>query len=148
MNAHYEAVLSDLKQMKADAEAGIAAIERLMNRDKPKDSLWDTGDNEPQNEKPRLQVQKHVQPYADGIPQRVSRFLASQPGGSYSVAEIAEAIGANNVQTLRGALIRMVKSGRVGKYGRGRYRAPRRNAATTTAEPHAFKADDSIGPSS
>lgn len=125
MNAHYEAVLEDLKRMKTDAEAGIAAIERLMDRSKPSRGLFEEDDLGPEKEAPRVQPQKKVQPYSDSVPQRVLRFLQGQPGGSYSIADIAKAIEATNIQTLRGALIRMVKSSKIGKHGRGLYRAPR-----------------------
>ena len=124
VNPHYEAVLADLKRMKADAEAGIAAIERLMAKPTPvQDTAVQEIDPGPMTN--GVQPQKMVQPYSDSIPQRVNRFLASQPGGSYSVGDIAKAIGATNIQTQRGALIRMVASGKAMKHGRGLYRAPR-----------------------
>jgi len=122
MNAHYEVVLADLKQMKADAEAGIVAIERLMARPMPEQGAIEEIDFGPTIG--AVQPQKKINP-PESIPQRVGRFLESQPGGAYSVGDIAKAIGATNVQTLRGALIRMVASGKAAKHGRGLYRAPR-----------------------
>src|SRR5580700_6440862 len=98
--------------MKADAEAGIAAIERLMTRPMPEQSAGEEIDFGPATGAVRPQ-KKMNQP--ESIPQRVIRFLESQPGGSYSVGDIAKAIGATNVQTLRGALIRMVASGKAAK---------------------------------
>jgi hypothetical protein len=113
MPANYDEVLADLRQMKADAEAGITAIERLMARGHapvapPKRTVHgDTTENDA------------------SYPQEVSRFLGSQPTKSFTIGEIAANIGAENVQSLRGALGRMVKRGQAGKQGRGRYRAPR-----------------------
>ena len=114
MNEHYEAVLADLKQMMVDAEAGILAIERLISRANAPGNANGTG--------------KPGHPDAEtSIPQRVIKFLETQPGKSFTIADIIEGIGEANVQTLRGALGRMVKSDppKIGKYGRGRYRAAR-----------------------
>ena len=119
MNAHYEAVLEDLRQMKADAEAGILAIERLISR--------------AQTIPPKA-VESRIAPTPaasasgqDGtsVPQQVVQFLESQPGKSFTIADIVQGIGIEKVHTLRGALGRLVKSGKIGKHGRGRYRAPR-----------------------
>ena len=125
MPVNYEEVLADLRQMKADAEAGITAIERLMARSSAPGQNHQTVGAFVSYTTPGLPPQKKKQPYSDGIPERVNRFLQSQPGGSYSIMDIAKAIGATNIQTLRGALGRMVKSGKAGKQGRGLYRAPR-----------------------
>jgi hypothetical protein len=119
MNAHYEEVLEDLRQMKADAEAGILAIERLMSR---------TQVTAPTVAEPRITANP-VGP-AEGhddasVPQRVVQFLESQPGKSFTIADIVQGVGIEKVQTLRGALGRLVKSGKIGRHGRGRYRAPR-----------------------
>jgi hypothetical protein len=142
MSVNYEEVLADLRQVKADAEAGITAIERLMARNGIARGL--------KVELPgTASTGGHIgspKPWNDtSVPQQVGRFLGGQPGKSFTIAEIIEGIGVQNIPTLRGALGRMVKRGEIAKQGRGRYRTPRRNA---TAEPYTFKADDSIGPSS
>jgi hypothetical protein len=136
MNAHYEAVLADLRQVKADAEAGIAAIERLMARSVASEQGAHVDEMETIDIGPMphgLTPSKRVHRYSDSIPQRVISFLQSQPGGAYSVGDIAKAIGAPNIQTLRGALIRMVASGKAAKHGRGLYRAPRLGERVSTA---------------
>jgi hypothetical protein len=112
--------LADLRQRKADAEAGIAAIERLVGvASTPKVELpgrAGTG-------------RGHIgslKPWSDtSVPQQVGHFLNSQPGKSFTIAEIIAGTGVRNIPTLRGALGRMVKRGEAAKQGRGRYRAPR-----------------------
>jgi hypothetical protein len=121
MNEHYEAVLDDLKQMKADAEAGIAAIERLMVKGKPtekRSSLWD--DDEPAQQGP-------------GLPSKVLDFLNANPSKSFRFDEIVAGIQATNEHSLRGALGRMVKVGRISKAGRGRFRARKPEASVTAS---------------
>jgi hypothetical protein len=125
MNAHYEAVLADLKQMKADAEAGIAAIERLMTRGEG--GKVDVGRTSKSGAEDGSSSGFHV--LADAmemsVPQRIGELLGAQPSKSFTIAELVEGTGVKNVQTLRGALIRMVALSKAVRTGRGRYRAPR-----------------------
>jgi hypothetical protein len=115
MSVNYNDVLADLRQVKADAEAGIAAIERLTARAQL-----------PVGASPSVEPMHKAIPEGDAsVPQQVARFLGSQPGKSFTIAEIILGTGAQNIPTLRGALGRMVKRGQAGKQGRGRYRAPR-----------------------
>jgi hypothetical protein len=130
MYEHYEAVLADLKQMKADAEAGIAAIERLMARGE--DSKVNVGTA------PKANINNGFQALADSmemsVPQRIAEILGAQPGKSFTIAELVRETGVKNVQTLRGALGRMVMSGKAGKQGRGKYCAPRQSRISPITE--------------
>ena len=56
---------------------------------------------------------------------RVLEFLNQHPGRTYTVADIGKGIGAVNLKSLRGALSRLAspKEKKIGKYGRGKYRA-------------------------
>ena len=114
MPVNYDEVLADLRQMKADAEAGIAAIERLASRTPATAPIA-----------PVTPVVGIPGDQGDAsIPQRILRFLEANPG-SWRIMNIADNTGVKNIQTLRGALGRLVNAGKVGKHGRGRYRAPR-----------------------
>lgn len=115
-NEHYEAVLADLEQMKADAEYGIKAIRRLMVRTGVKQSAPITVvsgaaslDGNPES----------------SLPIQVLRFLNENPGRTFRVEEIGSNVGISNFKTLRGALSRLKRDGKIGRYGRGRYRAAR-----------------------
>jgi hypothetical protein len=124
MSVNYAEVLADLRQAKADAEASIVAIERLLARGQlpvgaPAD-VRPTPNATPENDA--------------SVPQQVGRFLNSQPGKSFTIAEIIEGTGAQNIPTLRGALGRMVKRGEAAKQGRGRYRAPRPKIQTVDSD--------------
>jgi hypothetical protein len=123
MPANYDEVLADLRQMKADAEAGITAIERLMAR------------GHAPVEPPKRAAQGNTAENDASIPEQVSGFLGGQQGKSFTINEIAMSIGAKNLQSLRGALGRMVVNGKAAKQGRGRYRAPR--PKIQTVEPDA-----------
>lgn len=112
-NDHYQTVLAELRQVKADAEAGIAAIERLLASNPATRSGPDQG--------------------GSSVPQRVQQFLESQSGKSFTISDIVEALSIENIQTLRGALGRLYKSGKIGKHGRGRYRSPRSKAQAEAA---------------
>jgi hypothetical protein len=127
MNEHYKAVLADLKQMKQDAEAGITAIERLIARaseaspvSSEETDLFDDLDA------PGVVI-------TESVPQRVIRFLATRPGHPFTVDEIVKGATVGSVPTLRGALGRMVKAGKISKQGRGRYRTPRTKAQNDSA---------------
>ncbi len=137
MPVNYDEVLADLRQMKADAEAGIAAIERLA---------------------PRTQVAAPVPVVAPAppvlglaedqggtsVPQRVVQLLEGQPKKAFSIAEIVQEIGVEKVQTLRGALGRLVKPpAKIGKHGRGRYCALRPSHRVSSAQEDADKGPES-----
>ncbi|MGD0500047.1 MAG: hypothetical protein ABSC23_16605 [Bryobacteraceae bacterium] len=121
MNEHYQAVLADLKQMKSEAEAGIRAIERLMARNpagagqipRPRRESEDESDSTPA--------------FVGSVPQRVLNFLNERQGQTFSIEEIGEGAEVTETQTLRGALGRLYAQKKIGKYGRGRYRARRPN---------------------
>lgn len=119
MPVNYEEVLADLRQRKADAEAGIAAIERLVG-------VASTPVELPGRASTGRGHIGSLKPWNDtSVPQQVGRFLGGQPGKSFTIAEIIESTGVQNIPTLRGALGRMVKRGEIAKQGRGRYRTPR-----------------------
>ena len=122
INEHYEAVLADLEQMKADAEAGIKAIKRLISRgsSSTKEVSVGVADSLPLNDSVRTEQ-------AMSVPQKVLTFLAERTGQSFTTEEIGEGTGVMQIQTLRGALGRLYKAKKIGKYGRGRYRARRPN---------------------
>ena len=107
--SHYEAVLADLEQMKADAEAGIRAITKLMSRVAPSRDTEPAGES---NEK-------------KSIPTKILEFLAESPAKAFRAEEIEEAIKTGNIKSLRGALARMVKEdgAKIKRAGRGRYKA-------------------------
>jgi hypothetical protein len=107
LNPHYDAVLADLQQMKEDAEDGIRAIKRLISR----------GGGAPPLAVP-----------AEGtsIANRVVTFLEGQNGRSVKTDEVVKALAPVNIKTVRGALHRLAKDGKIGKHGRGKYRAARR----------------------
>lgn len=131
MPVNYDEVLADLRQMKADAEAGITAIERLMARSGIAPN--------PKVERPgpvsaTLSNIASLKPWNDtSVPQRVANFLNAQPTRSFTIAEIVEGTGVKKIQTLRGALGRMLKSNppKAAKQGRGHYRAPRPKSQTS-----------------
>lgn len=105
MNSHYRAVLSDLRQMKADAEAGIVAIERLMSsEDSEKTGVPESAET-------------------DSMPLRVLRFFSSTQGETFSVEDIIDGAGMNSKpRTVRGAINRLHKAQKIERCGRGRYR--------------------------
>jgi hypothetical protein len=124
MSVNYEEVLADLRQVKADAEAGIAAIERLLARGQV-----------PVGASAGVRPMPKTTPDNDAsVPQQVARFLNSQPAKSFTIAEIIDGTGVRNIPTLRGALGRMVANGKAGKQGRGRYRAPRPKVQTAETD--------------
>ena len=121
LNEHYEAVLADLQQMKADAEDGIRAIKRLMSRS-------GTVGNRV------LETPVSFQREDSGsLPNRIVSYLDSRQGRSFRIGEIWEGTGKPNVKTLRGALQRLARTGKIGKHGRGRYRAKREPANAQAA---------------
>ena len=118
---NYDEVLADLRQMKADAEAGIAAIQRLASSTRAAVPMAAAKAS-------IAPVPKHTEnPSEPSVPQRVVQFLESQQGKSFSIGDIMQGAGIDKIQTLRGALGRLVKppNGKIGKHGRGRYRALR-----------------------
>ena len=119
LNPHYEAVLADLEQMKADAEDGIRAIRRLMAR---------SGSSAP------AVLPSVAPPLSGSLTTRMVAFLGSQQGKSFRAEEIAMALGDSNVnmKTLRGTLARLAKDKKIGKHGRGRYRCARNTANAST----------------
>ena len=137
MNEHYQAVLADLKQMKADAEFGIAAIERLMSRTAPEPATveprtafkpmpapepgHDTGEEIDWGDG-QIRPIKNVSANADSVAFRVVHFLNENPGKTFDAEEIAKAVNADNIKSLRGALSRLFKDKKIGRYGRGKYR--------------------------
>jgi len=123
MNEHYYAVLTDLKQMKADAEAGIQAIERLISR--PKATDLDEGAEASKPARRNL-FGEAVVPASPSAPQRVLHFLTEHAGTSFTVQQIAKEGGIEQIGTVRGAVGRLTKSGKISKQGRGRYRVPKR----------------------
>jgi hypothetical protein len=123
INEHYEAVLADLEQTKADAEAGIKAIKRLISRGSGLTREISTGLVDPV---PLTEAEQAV-----SVPQRVLLFLAARMGQSFTTEEIGDGTGVTQIQTLRGALGRLYKAKKIGKYGRGRYRARRANESET-----------------
>jgi hypothetical protein len=141
MNTHYDVVLADLKRMKADAEAslatadaGIAAIERLISQNQTSASVTvknapaaeNFHDYEDQNEDEGVEEAS--------IPERILAFLAENQGQTFTTQEIAESIGSTQVQTVRGALSRLYGKKKIGKYGRGRYRARKPNEPESEQE--------------
>jgi hypothetical protein len=113
-NPHYDAVLADLRQMKEDAQDGIRAIERLISR---------------------ASVNSAPKP-AGGVPgsvaNRVIAFLESQNGRAVRTEEIYKALAPVNMKTLRGTLSRLATDKKIGKHGRGKYRAARRTREEST----------------
>lgn len=122
MNAHYEAVLSDLRQMKADAEAGIQAIERLILRPKATGLNEGAGTSNPVR---RNLFGEPGVPASPSAPQRILHFLTEHAGTSFTVQQIAKEGGIEQIGTVRGAIGRLTKSGKISKQGRGRYRVPK-----------------------
>jgi hypothetical protein len=124
LNEHYEAVLADLQQMKADAEDGIRAIKRLMTR--PAGSVGT------QVTKPSANVQPEDNgtPQNPSLPNQIIAFLEGRQGRNFRAKDIWEGLGKPNIKTLRGALQRLSTSEKIGKHGRGRFRA--RRVATTS----------------
>jgi hypothetical protein len=108
LNPHYDAVLADLQQMKEDAEDGIRAIKRLISR---------TGGSG---------VPLAVAAEGTSVANRVFQFLEAQNGRSVKTDEVVKALAPVNIKTVRGALHRLAKDGKIGKHGRGKYRAARR----------------------
>jgi hypothetical protein len=118
LNAHYEAVLADLRQMKADAEDGIRAILRLMSRSGVASSSAPSDNAD-------------VAGAGSSLSNRIIGFLDSQQGRSCRAEDIAKAIGAVNIKTMRATLFRLAKSGKIGRHGRGKYRCARKSTANT-----------------
>ena len=121
MNEHYVAVLADLKQMKADAEAGIAAIERLVSRG---------GQTQFQFSPPIAQpipvtTISDAAVVADeaGIPDRVLEIFTKDPGRVYDTERLAALLGSVNIKTLRGALSRLSSgdNAKLKRLSRGKY---------------------------
>src|SRR5260370_37010572 len=125
MNPHYEAVLADLRQMKADAEAGIVAIERLASRS--------MGGARPSEQPPPVTPASIIQrPFgfnAQSAATQIVEFLNSNTGRTFTIEVIGKGVGAYNLKTIRGALSRLAKDKKIGKYGRGKYRATRNPSA-------------------
>lgn len=115
-NPHYDAVLADLRQMKEDAQDGIRAIERLISRASANS------------------VTKPIEGAATGsVANRVIAFLESQNGRAVRTDEVFKAVGPVNMKTLRGTLARLAADKKIGKHGRGKYRAARRARGEPTA---------------
>jgi hypothetical protein len=108
INPHYDAVLADLRQMKEDAEDGIRAIERLISRT---------------NNTPVVPIEGTG---AGSVANRVIAFLEAQNGRSVRTDDIYKGLAPVNIKTLRGTLSRLVGDKKIGKHGRGKYRAARR----------------------
>jgi len=127
MPVNYDEVLADLKRRKTELEAAILGIEGLVGRPRVADCAH--------LEEPMVLIHSGSDDgdeNATSVPQLVVQFLEGQPGKSFAIADIAKEIGAKSIPTLRGALGRLVKASKIGKHGRGRYRAPR---AKAQAEP-------------
>lgn len=127
MNSHYEAVLADLRQTKADAEAGIRAIERLMARNAQ--ASEDEATSAPAiTAKAKAESNGTSNSGDPSVPTRILELLASQPNHSFSFGEILLGLATVNAKTLRGALARVANKGRIAKPSRGKYRAVRKPA--------------------
>jgi hypothetical protein len=129
MNEHYAVVLADLKQMKADAEAGIVAIERLMAR------AGTPANHKPHSPEPESpphgQADKQTEDL--GIPNRVLAFLRENPHGLFTTEAIHTGIGTDvNLKTLRGALSRMALNTKIERVGRGKFRTLSQASGTPT----------------
>jgi hypothetical protein len=108
INPHYDAVLADLQQMKEDAEDGIRAIKRLMSRTIGGGII-------------------PVEAAGSGsVANRIIAFLEAQNGRSVRTEDVSKALSPVNLKTLRGTLARLASNGKIGKHGRGKYRAARR----------------------
>jgi hypothetical protein len=116
INEHYAVVLADLQQMKTDAEAGIAAIQRLLTRGR--------------TETAAIKPIKIVEPEPltlpgdeISIPSQVLAFLNANPSRSYTAMQIRTGIGGDvNIKTLRGALSRLAGK-KIERQARGKFRA-------------------------
>jgi hypothetical protein len=134
-NEHYLIVLEDLKKMKAEAEAGIRAIERLIARspgDEPKSTPTESGERE---NGPVCDERIAT----ESVPTRIVQFLGSKPGRSFTAEEIAKALGPHvNFRTVRGALFRLARGrfSKVVRAGRGRYRLRGRPAVVEEQPPN------------
>jgi hypothetical protein len=106
--------LADLQQMKEDAEDGIRAMKRLMSRTTSAGVV-------------------PVEAAGGSIANRIVLFLEGQNGRSVRTDEVRKAIAPVNMKTLRGTLSRLAKDGKIGKHGRGKYRAARRAREEPTA---------------
>jgi len=113
-NPHYDVVLADLQQMKEDAEDGIRAIKRLMSRTSVAGAVPVESTGSP------------------SIANKIITFLEAQQGRSVKTAEMQTAIAPVNVKTLRGTLSRLASEKKIGKHGRGKYRAARRAREEST----------------
>ena len=60
---------------------------------------------------------------------RVVGLLESRPGEPFGPREIASALALMNIDSLRGTLARLARSGRIAKAGRGKFRFPSRSQA-------------------
>ena len=94
--------------MKEDAEDGIRAIKRLMSRTIGAGSV-------------PAEIAGNM-----SIANRIVQFLEGQNGRSVRIEEISKAIAPVNMKTLRGTLARLATEKKIGKHGRGKYRAARR----------------------
>lgn len=54
---------------------------------------------------------------------RIVDYVTSQNGKDVEVAQVAEALGVTNINSIRGTLQRLVTSKRIGRAGWGKYRA-------------------------
>jgi hypothetical protein len=108
INPHYDAVLADLQQMKEDAEDGIRAIKRLISR---------TGS---------AAVVPIEGTGTTSVANRIIAFLEAQNGRSVRTEDVFKALTPVNIKTLRGTLSRLATDKKIGKHGRGKYRAARR----------------------
>lgn len=52
----------------------------------------------------------------------ITQFLASRPGQTFSAPTIAKGIGPVKMPSVRSALMRMTKDGRIDRVGRGKFR--------------------------
>jgi hypothetical protein len=119
MKEHYEVVLEELKRKKAEAEAGIQAIENLLLQSSPRAV------------KPPAARRSYTPTDTEeqSVPQRIMTFLERSPGRAFSIEDIAEGIGGANVRTLMGTLGRLYKQEKIARAGRGRYGAKSNRSA-------------------
>lgn len=118
MPVNYDEVLADLRQMKADAEAGIAAIQRLASRTQIGVPVVTVAPATPAAGIAEDQS-------STSVPRRIVQFLESHPQKGLAIADISQGAGVTSIPTLRGALGRLVKAEKIARAGRGCYRAVR-----------------------
>ena len=104
---NYKTVLTELRQAKQDAEARIRDVEIAIRA-----------------------VQKLAGQEQDGmksaelpasLAMKIMALMNENPSHLFSFRDISEALGGNE-KTLRGALARMLKAGKIETAGRGQYR--------------------------